>query len=455
MEIKELRNNLEKLKAKTVTVNGWVRNNRNQKDFGFLELNDGTTFKSIQVIYDEKLKNYQEIKKLLTSSCVEVTGTVVLTPEMKQPFEIHATKIMVLGLSDETYPIQPKKHSREFLREKAHLRPRTNLFSAVFRVRSLLAFAIHKFFQEEGFVYLNSPLITANDGEGAGNMFTVTSLDLKSGEKFDWSEDFFGKRAYLAVTGQLEAECFATSFQKTYTFGPIFRAENSNTTKHASEFWMIEPEISFCDLNGLMEIIEHLLKYVIKYTLENAPEEMKFFDAFVAPGKLKQLDDFLKAKINICPYEEVIKLVQKNNKKFEHVLQFGDDLGSEHEKFLTDEYFKAPVFVTNWPKEIKAFYMRENPDKRTVAAVDLLVPLAGELVGGSQREERLDILINKMDALKMDKSILDWYIDLRRYGTCVHSGFGIGFERLVMYVTGIENIRDAIPFPRTPKSCEH
>ena len=382
---------------------------------------------------------------------------MVLTPNAKQPYELKASKIVLEGDSPEDYPIQPKKHSREFLRANAHLRPRTNLFNATFRVRSLLSFAIHKFFQERGFIYVHTPIITASDAEGAGEMFQVTTLDLEKIPKkidgsVDFSDDFFGKQANLTVSGQLEAEIFAQAFKKVYTFGPTFRAENSNTTRHASEFWMIEPEVAFADLYDIMNLVEEMIKYVIKYILENAREELEFFDAFVSPGKIKQLETLVNSKIYICEYKDAIEILSKVN-KFNNVA-FGNDLATEHEKYLTDVHFKGPVFVTNWPKDIKAFYMRLNDDQVTVAAVDLLVPGSGELVGGSQREERYDVLVQRMKEMGVPASELKWYLDLRKYGGTKHSGFGLGFERLIMYVTGVENIRDVIPFPRTPKNCE-
>ena len=440
-----------------VVVEGWVRSNRDQKEFGFLNINDGSFLENVQVVYAQDLCNFDDVTKFRVGSAVSVAGIVVVSPNPKQPYEVKALKIELKGDCPEDYPIQPKRHTREFLREKAHLRTRTNLFSAVFRVRSKLAFAIHKFFNERDFVYVNTPLITSNDGEGAGEMFQVTTLDLervaKEG-KVDYTKDFFGKPVNLTVTGQLEAETYALSFGKVYTFGPTFRAENSNTTRHASEFWMIEPEFAFSDLNDDMNLIEDMVKYVVAYVLENAKEEIEFFDKFVAPGKKAQLESLVASHVAKCTHYEAIEILKNSGQAFENKPEHGVDLATEHEKYLTDIHFKAPVFVTNWPKEIKAFYMRLNDDNKTVAAVDLLVPGAGELVGGSQREERLDILVNRMKETGMNIAPLEWYLDLRRYGGVAHSGFGLGFERLIMYVTGVDNIRDVIPYARTPKNCE-
>ncbi len=456
--IKNLNTNFSKTKEE-VTLQGWVKTNRSQKEFGFINFNDGSTLGNLQIVYDKSLRNFEEISKFRVGSSLTVKGKVVLTPELKQPYEIKASEIILEGDSLEDFPIQPKRHSREFLREKAHLRPRTNLFNAVFRVRSLLAFAIHDFFRKNDFIYVHSPIITASDAEGAGEMFQVTTLDLanipktKDG-KIDFSKDFFGKHTNLTVSGQLEAEVFAMAFKKVYTFGPTFRAENSNTTKHASEFWMIEPEVAFSDLNDNMKLTEDMIKYIISYVLEHAKEEMQFFDEFVYPGKLKQLNDLVNSKIHVCEYKDAIEILQKSNVQFENKAFYGGDLATEHEKYLTDVHFKAPVFVTNWPKEIKAFYMRLNDDGKTVAAMDLLVPGSGELVGGSQREERLNLLVSRMEEMNVPAKDLYWYLDLRKYGGNKHAGFGLGFERLIMYVTGVENIRDVIPFPRTPKNCE-
>ena len=451
--------NFESLGSKEVTLQGWIKTNRNQKEFGFINLNDGSNVSGIQIVYDNTLDQFNTISKYRVGCSLTVIGNVVITPKALQPFEIKATAIILEGDSPEDYPIQPKRHSREFLREQAHLRPRTNLFNAVFRVRSLLAYAIHEFFRKKEFVYVHTPIITASDAEGAGEMFQITTLDLNkiprnNDGSIDYSKDFFGKSTNLTVSGQLEAEIFAMAFKNVYTFGPTFRAENSNTTKHASEFWMIEPEICFADLNDDMDLIEEMLKYVINYALENAKEEFELFDKFVYPGKTKQLKAFINSKIIRLEYREAIKIFDNAKKKFEINIKYGDDLSTEHEKYLTDEYFKAPVFVINWPKEIKSFYMRTNDDNETVAAVDLLVPGSGELVGGSQREERLDVLIARMNELGVPIKGMEWYLDLRKYGGAYHSGFGLGFERLIMYATGIENIRDSIPFPRTPNNCD-
>ncbi len=446
---------------KEIKLFGWVRGNRDQKEFGFINLNDGTAFEVVQVVYDNKLTNFNEITKIRVGSSVLVEGTLKVTPNAKQPFEILATNVELIGDSPEDYPIQPKRHTREFLREVAHLRPRTNLFSAVFRVRSVAAYAIHKFFQDQDFIYVNSPLITANDGEGAGSMFQVTTLDLDKlprdeDKNIDYKKDFFGKQANLTVTGQLEAELFAMAFRDVYTFGPTFRAENSNTQRHASEFWMIEPEIAFADLNDDMQLIESMVKYVIKYVMDNCPSEMQFFEGFVEKGLLARLDNVLNNDFKKITHKDAIDiLIKANNKtKFENEPKHGEDLSTEHEKYLTEVHFKCPVFVTDWPQEIKAFYMRLNDDKTTVAAVDLLVPGSGELVGGSQREERMDVLLDRMKQFGVSAEEMSWYLDTRRYGGCKHAGFGLGFERLIMYLTGVENIRDVIPFPRTPKNCE-
>ncbi|CCY07375.1 MAG: asparagine--tRNA ligase [Coprobacillus sp.] len=457
ISVRELQSQAEKLQNEIVLIQGWIRTNRDQKEFGFINLNDGSTVNNVQIVYDKTLDNFDLVSKYRVGCALNVYGKVVLTPNSKQAFELHATKISLEGDCPENYPIQPKRHTREFLREQAHLRARTNLFNAVFRTRSLLAFAIHEFFQKQGFVYVNTPIITASDCEGAGEMFRVTTLDLEKLPKdkpIDYSKDFFGKSANLTVSGQLEGETFAQAFKKIYTFGPTFRAENSNTQRHASEFWMIEPEIAFADLYDDMNLIENMLKYVIKYILENGKDEMNFFENFVCKGKIQQLQELLNSKIHICEYKDAVRICKESGKKFDNRLEYGDDLSTEHEKYLTDDYFKGPVFVTNWPKDIKAFYMRLNDDNETVAAVDLLVPGSGELVGGSQREERLDVLLQRMKDMNVPAKEMEWYLDLRRFGGTKHSGFGLGFERLIMYVTGVENIRDVIPYPRTPKNCE-
>ena len=457
ISVRELQSQAEKLQNEIVLIQGWIRTNRDQKEFGFINLNDGSTVNNVQIVYDKTLDNFDLVSKYRVGCALNVYGKVVLTPNSKQAFELHATKISLEGDCPENYPIQPKRHTREFLREQAHLRARTNLFNAVFRTRSLLAFAIHEFFQKQGFVYVNTPIITASDCEGAGEMFRVTTLDLEKLPKdkpIDYSKDFFGKSANLTVSGQLEGEAFAQAFKKIYTFGPTFRAENSNTQRHASEFWMIEPEIAFADLYDDMNLIENMLKYVIKYILENGKDEMNFFENIVCKGKIQQLQELLNSKIHICEYKDAVRICKESGKKFDNRLEYGDDLSTEHEKYLTDDYFKGPVFVTNWPKDIKAFYMRLNDDNETVAAVDLLVPGSGELVGGSQREERLDVLLQRMKDMNVPAKEMEWYLDLRRFGGTKHSGFGLGFERLIMYVTGVENIRDVIPYPRTPKNCE-
>lgn len=457
--IKHLSNHYKELVGQELTVQGWIRTNRSQKEFGFISFNDGSTLSNLQIVYDKELINFDQISKLRVGCSITVEGRLVITENARQAFELKATSLELLGDSPENYPIQPKRHSREFLREQAHLRARTNLFNAVFRTRSLLAYAIHDFFRKNEFIYVHTPIITASDAEGAGDMFQVTTLDfekiIKEGSKeINYSNDFFGKKANLTVSGQLEAETFALAFKNVYTFGPTFRAENSNTTRHASEFWMIEPEMAFADLNTDMDVIESMLKYVVNYILEHGKEELAFFDEFLSKGKTQQLIDLVNSTIVRCEYTKAVEIIKSSGKKFENRLEYGDDLATEHEKYLTDEHFKAPVFITNWPKEIKAFYMRLNDDQKTVAAVDLLVPGSGELVGGSQREERLDYLEKRMEEMNIPKESMEWYLDLRRYGGVYHSGFGLGFERLIMYVTGVENIRDVIPFPRTPNNCE-
>lgn len=456
MELKELFKDIEKHLEKEVKLEGWIRNHRKQKEFGFIDFYDGTTFQSIQIVYESKLSNFDEISKLRVGCSIEVRGTLAKSQGNGQDYEILASDVILLGDCPEDYPIQPKRHTREFLREVGYLRPRTNLFQAVFRIRSLAAYAIHTYFQENGYVYFHSPIITASDCEGAGEMFQVTTLDLdkiaKTG-KVDYSKDFFGKPANLTVSGQLQGEAYALAFRKIYTFGPTFRAENSNTKTHASEFWMIEPEIAFCDLNQDMDIMEDMLKFIIKYVLEKAPLEMQFLDKFVENGLINKLEHVLNSKAVRITHHEAIEVLINSGKKFENEPKYGEDLATEHEKYLTS-YYNSPVFVKDWPKEIKAFYMRLNDDNKTVGAVDLLVPQAGELIGGSQREERLDVLVNKMNELGVPTDGMEWYLNLRKYGGCVHSGFGMGFERLLIYLTGVENIRDVIPFPRTPGNCE-
>ena len=456
MDLKKLIEKIEDYKEKEVVLSGWIRNHRKQKEFGFIDFSDGTCFKHMQLVYDNKLKEFDEIQKYHIGSAIEVTGKVISSEGKEQAYEIKVSSIKLLGDCPEDYPMQPKRHTMEFLREQAYLRPRTNIFQAVFRIRSLSAQAIHKYFGDRGYVYVNTPLITANDGEGAGEMFQVTTLDLTklNGKDIDYKKDFYGKKVGLTVTGQLEAETFATAFKKTYTFGPTFRAENSNTKTHASEFWMIEPEIAFCDLEGLMDIEEDMLKYIVKYVLENAKEEMQFLDKFVEKGLIEKLTKLVNSKFTRITHEEVITILKNSKQKFEFTPEYGEDIAKEHEKYIT-EYFDGPVFITNWPKDIKAFYMKENDDKKTVAAVDLEVPGAGELMGGSQREENYEKLIKRMKEMNVPQEGLEWYINLRKYGTCIHSGFGMGFERLLIYLTGVENIRDVIPFPRTPGNCEY
>ena len=453
MDIKDLFK--ESYIGKQVTISGWVRNHRKSSNFAFIVLSDGTTINTLQVVYDNSLSNYEEINKVLVGSSLEVAGTIVESSG-NQDFELKAESIKILGLADETYPIQAKRHTREFLREVGHLRARTNLFNAVFRVRSVAAMAIHKYFQDRNYVYFHAPIITSSDCEGAGEMFQVTTLDLNriaSSGKYEPEKDFYGKTTGLTVSGQLEAETFATAFKKTYTFGPTFRAENSNTKVHASEFWMIEPEISFCDLEGDMDIMEDMLKYIVSYVLENAKDEMKFLDQFVEKGLIDKLTRLVNSKFTRIDHKDVITILKNADVKWEFEPAYGEDIAKEHEKYIT-EYFNGPVFIKNWPKDIKAFYMKQNEDGETVAAVDLEVPGAGELMGGSQREESYEKLGKRMDELGMNKEELSWYLDLRKYGTCIHSGFGMGFERLLIYITGIDNIRDVIPYPRTPGNCE-
>ena len=458
--VKELFRETEKFADQIVVVKGWIRNNRNSNAFGFIELNDGSFFKSVQVVYEaDNLSNYEEIAKSYVGAALRVKGKLVLTPNAKQPFEIKAEEVTVEGTCTPDYPLQPKRHSVEFLREIAYLRPRTNMFSAVFRVRSLIAYAIHRFFQEQGFVYVHTPIITGSDAEGAGEMFQVTTLDLNEPPrtedgKIDYNEDFFGKCTNLTVSGQLEAEIFALAFRNVYTFGPTFRAENSYTARHASEFWMIEPEMAFCDLEGDMEVMEAMVKYIIRYVLENAPEEMAFFNSFVDKTLLERLNFIVNSDFGRVTYTEAVDLLIKSGKEFQYPVEWGIDLQTEHERYLTEEIFKKPIFVTDYPKDIKAFYMRLNDDGKTVAACDCLVPGVGEIIGGSQREERLDILEARMDELGLNKEDYWWYLNLRKFGGVVHSGYGLGFERMIMYCTGIQNIRDVQPFPRTPKNAE-
>ena len=456
LDIKEIENKKDDYLNKEVTVQGWIRNHRKQKEFGFIDFSDGTSFNHLQVVYDNKLSNFDSITKLHIGSAITVTGTLVPSPKEGQAMELQVSSLVLEGDCPEDYPIQPKRHTREFLRECAYLRPRTNLFQAVFRVRSVAAHAIHTYFQERGYVYFHAPIITASDCEGAGEMFQVTTLDLEkvaSSGKVDYDKDFFGKQAALTVSGQLQAETFVLAYKKTYTFGPTFRAENSNTKTHASEFWMIEPEVAFCDLNGDMDIMEEMLKFVVQYVLDHCPDEIKFFDEFVEKGLKEKLEKLVASEFTRIDHEEVISILKKADVKWEFEPEYGEDIAKEHEKYIT-EYFHGPVFIKNWPKDIKAFYMKQNPDGKTVAAVDLEVPGAGELMGGSQREEDYDKLVTRMKEMNMSSEGLEWYLNLRKYGGCVHSGFGMGFERLLIYLTGVENIRDVIPYARTPKSCE-
>lgn len=441
-----------------ITVEGWIRTERSSKNFGFIELNDGSSFKSLQIVFESDLENFDEVSKFTISSSIKVKGKLVESPGAKQAVELHATSIELVGLSDRDYPLQKKRHTMEYLRTKTHLRPRTNTFNAVFKVRSLIAYAIHKFYQENGFVYVHSPIITASDAEGAGEMFQVTTLDLENVPKkdghVDYHEDFFSRETNLTVSGQLEVEAFAHAYKNCYTFGPTFRAENSNTPRHAAEFWMIEPELAFCKLEGMLDNVEAAIKYVISYVLENAEAEMEFFNNFIDKGLLERLNSIVNSDFGRITYTEAVDLLLKSNAKFDYPVKWGIDLQTEHERYLTEEIFKKPVFVTDYPKEIKAFYMTQNDDGKTVRASDLLVPGIGELVGGSQREHRVEILENRMKELGIDVSSYEWYLDLRRFGTVITSGYGIGFERMVMYITGMKNIRDVIPFPRTAGTAE-
>ena len=459
LTVNNLYKNTEQYKNKSITIEGWVKTVRASKAFGFIEINDGTFFKNIQIVYTDKLENFEEISKLTISSSIKVNGTLVETENAKQPFEIQANSVEIENLADSSYPLQKKKHSFEYLRTIAHLRPRANTFNSVFRVRSVLAYAIHKFFQERGFVYVNTPLITGSDAEGAGEMFNVNSFDLlnvpKTNEnEIDFSKDFFGKPAHLTVSGQLNAETFAEAFCNVYTFGPTFRAENSNTVKHAAEFWMVEPEICFADLNDDMDLAEDMIKYIFQYVLDNCPEEMEFFNQFIDNGLLERLNNVISSDFARITYTDAIKELEKHNIEFEYQVSWGVDLQTEHERYLCEKVFKKPVFVIDYPKDIKAFYMKQNSDGRTVAAADLLVPGIGEIIGGSQREENYEKLLTRMKELNMPINEYDWYLDLRKYGSCNHAGFGLGFERAIMYLTGMQNIRDVIPFPRTPKNCE-
>ncbi|EEG30740.1 asparagine--tRNA ligase [[Clostridium] methylpentosum DSM 5476] len=459
-EISALYAGCAQLDGTSVTVCGWVKTIRDSKALGFIELNDGSCFKGVQIVFEESnLSNFKEVTKYNVGSALIVTGKLIVTPNARQPFEIHADEIVLEGASTSDYPLQKKRHSLEFLRTIAHLRPRTNTFSAVFRVRSAAAFAIHKFFNERGFVYSHTPIITSSDAEGAGEMFRVTTLDpkappLNEDGTVDFTQDFFEKPTSLTVSGQLEAECMAMAFGKTYTFGPTFRAEKSNTPRHAAEFWMIEPEIAFADLQDDMDLARDMIKSVLSYVLETCPEDMAFFNAHYDKGLIERLNSLIESDFGHITYTEAIEILEKHKEKFEYPVHWGVDLQTEHERFLTEEVFKKPIFVTDYPKEIKAFYMRLNDDGKTVAAVDMLVPGVGEIIGGSQREERLDVLLARMEELGLQPEDYSWYLDLRRYGGSKHAGFGLGFERLIMYMTGVSNIRDMLPFPRTTGSAE-
>ncbi len=459
ISIKDIFKNSSDFVDGEITVQGWIRTSRSSKTFGFIELNDGTFFKNIQIVYDDSMENFKEVEKLPLSSALTVKGVLVETPESKQPFEIKATEIIVEGLSTSDYPLQKKRHTMEYLRTIAHLRPRTNTYSAVFRVRSLTAYAIHKFFVDRGFVYVHTPIVTASDAEGAGEMFRVTTLDMENPPKtedgkIDFAQDFFSKSTNLTVSGQLEAEVFAMAFKNVYTFGPTFRAENSNTARHAAEFWMIEPEIAFADLNDNMKLAEDMLKYVIKYVMENAKEEMEFFNSFIDKGLIERLENVVNSEFGVVTYTDAVKMLQDSKEEFQYKVEWGIDLQTEHERYLTEKIFKKPVFVINYPKEIKAFYMRINDDNKTVAAMDLLVPGIGEIIGGSQREERLEVLEQRIIDNGMEPEDYWWYLELRKFGGTKHAGYGLGFERAIMYMTGISNIRDVIPFPRTVNSAE-
>ena len=460
IEIRELFRNTADYDGKEVVVRGWVRGNRSSNQFGFISLNDGSFFSPVQVVYEaDKLSNYQEVSRFRLSSGIMVRGTLVVTPEAKQPFEIKADEIVLEADSDPDYPLQKKRHSMEFLREIAHLRPRSNTFSAVFRVRSVAAYAIHKFFQEKNFIYVHSPEITCSDCEGAGEMFQVTTLDLDNLPRdeqgnIDYSKDFFGKKAGLTVSGQLEGEIMALAFRNIYTFGPTFRAENSNTARHASEFWMMEPEMAFCDLEQNMDIAEEMIKYIISYVVEHCPEEMEFFNKFVDKGLLERLDHIVNSDFVRITYTEAVDILQNSGRKFEYPVEWGLELQTEHERYLTEEVFQKPMFVIDFPKDCKAFYMRVNDDNKTVAAMDMLVPGVGEIIGGSQREERYDVLVSRIREMGLDEDSYDWYLDLRRYGGVKHAGYGLGFDRILMYMTGMSNIRDVQMFPRTPGNAE-
>ncbi len=459
IDVKQLYLDNQKLANQEVTLGGWAKSVRDNGSFGFIDFNDGTHFKGVQVVFNNELANFDAVKRLNAGSSMVVTGTLLLTPANKQPFEIHATKIEIVNATDTDYPLQKKRHSIEFLREIAYLRPRTNLFQAVFRIRSVAAMAVHEYFQSRGYVYVNTPIITTADCEGSDQMFKLTTLDLNNlpkddDGKVDMSQDLFGKGAYITGSGQLHGETFAMAFSKIYTFGPTLRTENSNTKTHANEFWMIEPEMAFCDLDGLMDVEEDMLKFIVKYVLDRCRDELEFLDNFVQKGLIEKLEKLVDSHFTRIDHKDVITILKQAPVKWEFQPEYGEDIAKEHEKYIT-EYFNGPVFIKNWPKDIKSFYMKLNPDNETVAAVDLEVPGSGELMGGSQREEIYEKLVDRCDQLKIDKDKLDWYLNLRKFGTCVHSGFGMGFERLIMYLTGVDNIRDVIPFPRTPKNCDY
>lgn len=454
MYLKELRKDIKNYLGQEVALHGWIRNHRRQKDFGFIDFSDGTDFKHLQLVYDSTNTEYNAISSLKNGASISVTGILQESSGKGQDYELLIKNFILLGDCPEDYPLQPKPHTKEFLRSIAYLRPRANLFQAVFKIRSLAAMAIHEYFQDRGYIYLHAPLITGSDCEGAGEMFQITTLPLeKLKGEIDYKKDFFDKKAGLTVSGQLQAETFAMAFSKVYTFGPTFRAEESNTKTHAAEFWMIEPEVAFCDLEGIMDIEEDMLKYIVNYVLEKSQSELEFLDRFAEKGLIQKLQKLVQSKFTRISHEDVITLLKKADKKWEFIPEYGKDIAKEHEKYIT-EYFNGPVFITNWPKDIKAFYMKQNSDGKTVAAADLEIPGVGELMGGSQREENYEVLEKRMKELNMDLKEMDWYLNLRKYGTCVHSGFGMGFERLLMYLTGVDNIRDVIAYPRTPGNCE-
>lgn len=456
MNLRDIYKNYYNLINQEIVLQGWIRNHRKQKELGFIDFYDGTCFKSVQLVYYNTLSSFDEIQKMLVGCAITVTGKLIKTDKETQPVEISVIDIKLEGYCPEDYPIQPKRHTREFLREQSYLRPRTNLFQAVFRVRSVAAHAIHTYFQELGYIYLHAPIITASDAEGAGELFQVTTLPIEklTGKDIDYKNDFFGKKASLTVSGQLQGEIFALAYKNIYTFGPTFRAENSNTKTHASEFWMIEPEMAFCDLQGDMRVMEGMLKSVVEYVLDKCKDEIEFLGSFVEKGLKNKLNKLIESDFNKITHEEAITILRNSNSNFEFEPVYGEDIAKEHEKYLTDIHFNGPVFVTDWPKDIKAFYMKQNLDAKTVAAVDLLVPGVGELMGGSQREENYDLLVKRMEEMNINPDEMEWYLNLRRFGGCIHSGFGMGFERLLIYLTGVDNIRDVIPFPRTPNNCE-